>query len=228
MRWHRSPMRRGPTSRRSLRSTPAAPIAPGLQDELSRLTGVSIKNCYGMTETTAPTHLTPWGQEVPVDRKFNALSIGVPGFGTDARIVSEAGQDLPPGEVGELWMRGPQIMAGYWNKAAKTAACLTDGWMHSGDVAFMNENGWFFLVDRRKDMIWASGFKVWPREVEDALYQHAAAREAAEASPAELIAHTRRWLTGYKCPREIRILPELPKTLSGKIQRKALRDTYLP
>lgn len=225
-----------------------APIAPGLQAALREKTGISIKNCYGMTETTAPTHFTPLGQEAPVDPMSNALSIGVPGFGSDAKVVDEEGRELPPGEIGELLLKGPQIMAGYWNKPEETDACVTDGWMHSGDVAFMDEKGWFFLVDRKKDMICASGFKIWPREVEDALYEHPAVREAAvvgkpdvyrgetvvayislhqdaDATPKELGEHARARLTGYKCPREIIFLPELPKTVSGKIQRNVLRDT---
>ena len=94
-------------------------------------------------------------------------------------IVGDDGVPVPVGEVGEVWMRGPQIMAGYWNKPEQTAEALVDGWMRSGDVGFMDEAGWFYLVDRKKDMISASGFKVWPREVEDVLVAHPAVREAA-------------------------------------------------
>ena len=144
-------------------------------------------------------------------------------------------------------MKGRQVMAGYWRKPEETAEALAGGWMHSGDIAIMDQNGWFYLVDRKKDMINASGFKVWPREVEDVLYQHAAVREAAvigepddyrgetvvayvslrpgvAVESAALIAHCRDQLAAYKCPRDVRVLDELPKTVSGKIQRKSLRD----
>ena len=143
-------------------------------------------------------------------------------------------------------MRGPQIMAGYWNKPNETADALTDGWMRSGDIGLMSRDGWFYVVDRKKDMINASGFKVWPREVEDVLLSHRAVREAAvvgapdpyrgetvkafvslklgaAVAPGELALHCRDQLAGYKVPRAIEILEELPKTLTGKIQRAELR-----
>jgi long-chain acyl-CoA synthetase len=143
-------------------------------------------------------------------------------------------------------MRGPQIMAGYWNKPDQTAEALVDGWMRSGDVGFMDQEGWFYLVDRKKDMISASGFKVWPREVEDVLVAHPAVREAAvvgmpddyrgetvkafvsfkpgaHASVADLTDHCRQHLAAYKAPRVIEVIDELPKTLTGKIQRVLLR-----
>lgn len=94
-------------------------------------------------------------------------------------IAGPSGEPLPPGEVGEIWMRGPQIMQGYLNKPAETDLALAEDWMHSGDVGFMDGQGWFYIVDRLKDMINASGFKVWPREVEDVLYAHSSVREAA-------------------------------------------------
>lgn len=223
-----------------------APIAPALQRSLKERLGVEIRNCYGMTETCAPTHLTPRGFSGPVDSISGALSIGIPQWGTDAKIVADDGQELPVGEVGELWVSGPQVMMGYWNKPEDTAAALTDGWLHTGDVGFMDRDGWFYLVDRKKDMINASGFKVWPREVEDALYQHPSVREAAvvgepdeyrgetviayvslrdgaKVDPGALIAHCRGVLAAYKCPREVRQISELPKTVTGKILRRALR-----
>lgn len=224
-----------------------APIAPALQGAIREKLGICINNCYGMTETTAPTHFTPPGLEAPMDPASGALSIGIPGYGTDAKIVSDDGRELPFGEVGELWLKGRQVMAGYWRKPEDTANALVDGWMRSGDVGFMDKDGWFYLVDRKKDMINASGFKVWPREVEDALYVHPAVREAAvvgepdsyrgetvvayvslrpgtQAQPAELIAHCYAVLARYKCPREVRVLQELPKTVTGKIQRNVLRE----
>lgn len=222
-----------------------APIAPMLLAKLKARLGIAILPAYGMTETSSPTHLAPPGVEVPVSVETGALSVGLPMPSTQAMICDPDGNPLPPGEHGEVCMRGPQVMAGYWNKPEETSQCLVDGWMHSGDIGFQDENGWFYVVDRSKDMINASGFKVWPREVEDALYAHPAVREAAVVgvpdayrgetvraylslkAPADeeaLIAHCRLNLAAYKVPRSIVFLDELPKTLSGKIQRAALRE----
>jgi long-chain acyl-CoA synthetase len=199
-----------------------------------------------MTETTSPTHIGPKNRRPPVDPATGAMAIGVPIQDTEAMIVGDDGQPMPVGEVGEVWMRGPQIMAGYWNKPEQTAEALTDGWMRSGDVGFMDADGWFYLVDRKKDMISASGFKVWPREVEDVLVAHPAVREAAvvgepdayrgetvtafisfkpgtQAGLEEITAHCRERLASYKAPRRIVVMDELPKTLTGKIQRVELR-----
>ena len=234
-----------------------APIAPALREEMRQRLGITVLPAYGMTETCSPTHLAPPGLDVPVCPETGALSVGLPMSSTQAKIVGPDGQDLPPGHHGEVCMRGPQVMAGYWNKPDETDACLLDGWMHSGDIGFQDENGWFFIVDRSKDMINASGFKVWPREVEDVLHAHPTIREAAvvgvpdayrgetvhayvalkahdladTAAPsdaasleADLMAHCRARLAAYKVPRRIVVLDELPKTLSGKIQRAALRQ----
>lgn len=227
--------------------TGGAPVPPALQNALREKTGVTLRNSYGMTETAAPTHFTLRNHQTPVDPESGALSIGIPGYATDARVVDEQGVEVPPGTAGELLMKGRQVMAGYWRKPEETAEALAGGWMHSGDIAIMDQNGWFYLIDRKKDMINASGFKVWPREVEDVLYQHAAVREAAVVGEpddyrgetvvayvslqpgvvvesAALIAHCRDQLAAYKCPRDVRVLDDLPKTVSGKIQRKLLRD----
>jgi long-chain acyl-CoA synthetase len=225
-----------------------APIPPTLVAEFSRRMGQQIRSSYGMTETTSPTHLAPPGAEIPVDPASGALAIGIPIWNVDAVIVNDQGAICELGEAGELLVRGPQIMAGYWNRPEETAATLAGGWMHTGDIATMDARGWFYLVDRKKDMINASGFKVWPREVEDTLYQHSAVREAAvigvpdpyrgetvkafvslkpgaTASPAELVAFAREHLAAYKCPRDVEIVEDLPKTLTGKIRRQALRET---
>ena len=225
-----------------------APIAPALADAIFKRLGTPIWPAYGMTETTSPTHLCPLGVAPPVDPVSGALSIGVPAPDTEAMIVGEDGRPLPVGESGEVWMRGPQIMAGYWKKPAETAEALSEGWMRSGDVGFMDPAGWFYLIDRKKDMISASGFKVWPREVEDVLQTHPAVREAAvigepdpyrgetvkafvslkpgaAASAEALASHCAERLAAYKRPRTVVILDELPKTLTGKIQRAALRES---
>ncbi|ARS27089.1 class I adenylate-forming enzyme family protein [Sphingomonas sp. KC8] len=227
-----------------------APIAPALRQSIADRIGHKLYSAYGMTETASVTHSGPIGRDLPVDPESGALSVGIPYIGTEAMIVDDTGKPAPVGEAGEIWMRGPQVMVGYWNKPAETKAALHDGWMRSGDVGFMDAAGWFYLVDRKKDCIIASGFKVWPREVEDALHAHPAVREAAVvgapdayrgetviahvslragsiADEAELIAHCRENLAAYKVPRIIRIAGELPKTATGKIQRNVLREAEI-
>lgn len=224
-----------------------APIPPSLRAQFLERTGLLIHTSYGMTETAAPTHLCPRGIEAPVDLESGALAIGIPLFDTQAKVVGDDGQDAPVGTSGELCLKGPQVMMGYWNQPEQTQDALRDGWLHSGDIAVMDEAGWFYLVDRKKDVIIASGFKVWPREVEDVLYDHPAVREAAvigvaddyrgetvkayvslrpgsETNADDLVAHCRDRLASYKAPRIIEIMDELPKTVTGKIQRNQLRE----
>jgi long-chain acyl-CoA synthetase len=182
-----------------------------------------------------------------VDPNSGALSVGVPVCGYTVRIVGEDGKELPAGEVGELVTEGPGVVQGYWNKPEETAKALPGGRLHTGDVGFMDSEGWFYLVDRQKDMIVASGFKVWPREVEDVLYQHAAVRECGvvgvpdayrgetvkafvsfkagqSAEPEELIAFCKERMAAYKYPRQVEIVDEIPKTVTGKVLRRELRD----
>ena len=186
----------------------------------------------------------------PVDDASGALSVGVPVYNTVVRIVGDDGQDLPPGEVGEIVTSGPMVVPGYWNKPEETAHALPGGALHTGDVGYMDDDGWFYLVDRKKDQINAGGYKVWPREVEDVLYQHEAVREAAvvgvpdeyrgetvkayvslrpgqQATAEELIAFCRQQMAAYKYPRQVEFLDELPKTVSGKLLRRELRDRGL-
>ena len=172
----------------------------------------------------------------------------MPVYNTVVRIVDEDSRDLPAGEIGELVTEGPQVVAGYWNKPEETAQALPGGALHTGDVGYMDDGGWFYIVDRKKDQINVAGYKVWPREVEDVLYEHAAVREAAvvgvpdpyrgETVKAyvslktgdttddadELIAHCKQRLAAYKYPRQVEIMDELPKTVTGKILRRELRD----
>ncbi|WP_338424954.1 class I adenylate-forming enzyme family protein [Sphingopyxis kveilinensis] len=233
-------------------TTGGAPVPPALHAEVNDRLGVSLHIGYGMTETTAPTVFTPFGVPIPADGDRGVLSIGIPIPGVEILICDDDGNILPPGAEGELWMRGPQIMAGYWRREAETAAVLTDdGWLKSGDIAIMNADGWIFLVDRKKDVIIASGFKVWPTEVEDVLYSHPAVREAAvigvpdayrgetvkavvslkpgaTATEDELRDFCRDRLTGYKQPRMFEILDDLPKTVTGKIHKVALREAHSP
>jgi long-chain acyl-CoA synthetase len=224
-----------------------APIAPSIVERFEREAGPYIHNIYGLTETTSPALAVPLGRRAPVDPVSGALSIGIPIFNTVAKIADDAGNDLPPGEIGEIVISGPMVVPGYWNRPDATDKTLPGGELHTGDVGFMDPDGWFYLVDRKKDMIVASGYKVWPREVEDTLLRHPAVREAAvvgvpdeyrgetvwayvslrpgaAATPGELVAFCREQLAAYKYPRRVEVLPELPKTTTGKLLRRQLRE----
>ena len=225
-----------------------APVAPGVVDQFEAKLGARIHNIYGLTESNSPSHATPLGAQGPVDPASGALAIGLPIPNLDARIVdlTDPSRELAPGEPGELAMRGPMMFPGYWNKPEATAAAFHDGWFLTGDVAVMDAAGWFYVVDRKKDMIVASGYKVWPRDVEDVLYQHPGVRECAVigvpdpyrgetvkafvalkqgvvATPEEMIAFCKERLAAYKYPRLVEFVPEIPKTATGKFLRRALR-----
>jgi long-chain acyl-CoA synthetase len=222
-----------------------APVAAHMVESFRERFGRYIRNGYGLTESTATATSVPQHLEAPVDPRSGTLSVGIPQPSTVMRIVDDSGADLPAGEVGEIVIDGPMVVPEYWNKPEETA--IHNGQLHTGDVGFMDPQGWFYVVDRKKDMISASGFKVWPREVEDVLYGHPAVREAAvvgvpdpyrgetvhayistwagkSVTAGELVEHCRRQMATYKYPRSIEILDELPKTASGKILRRQLRD----
>ncbi|MEV2248615.1 AMP-binding protein [Streptomyces sp. NPDC049970] len=228
-------------------SSGGAPLPPALVEKFREDFGPYIRNGYGLTECTAPCASVPPEHEAPVDPSSGTLSVGVPGPDTLVRIIDEKGDDVPFGEQGEIAVRGPQVVSGYWNLPEATGAAFPDGELRTGDIGFMDAAGWLYVVDRKKDMINASGFKVWPREVEDVLYTHPAVREAAvvgvpdayrgetvrayvslrpgaEADAAELGAYCKERLAAYKYPRQVEILTELPKTASGKILRRELRS----
>ncbi|MFD7503267.1 AMP-binding protein [Streptomyces sp. NPDC059850] len=227
-------------------SSGGAPLPPALVDRFEAALGPYLHNGYGLTECTAPCASVPPGVRAPVDPKSGTLAVGVPGADTVVRIAGDDGQDLPFGEPGEIVVSGPMVVPGYWRRPDATEAGMPGGELRTGDIGFMDEDGWLYVVDRKKDMINASGFKVWPREVEDVLYTHPAVREAAvvgkphpyrgetvkayvslrpgaEVTPDELAAYCADRLAAYKYPREVDILPELPKTTSGKILRRELR-----
>lgn len=233
---------------RSLRQvySGGAPIAPSTVVEFKERFGLTIRSGYGLTETSAPTHLTPTGLDTPVDAGSAALAIGIPINQCMARVVDENGREVAPGEPGEILIKGPMVVPGYWQKPAETADTFKNGEVYTGDVGFMDERGWFYVVDRKKDMIIASGYKVWPREVEDVVYSHGAVLEAAvvgvpddyrgetvklfvslkpgaELTAEEIIDYCRDRLAAYKRPRYVEILEELPKTTTGKILRRELR-----
>ena len=223
-----------------------APIPPSTVVAFEKTFGHYIHNVYGLTETTSPSHGVPFGSRAPVDEASGALSVGVPIYDTVVQIVDDDGKDLPVGEIGELVTTGPQVVVGYWNKPEETAKALPGGSLHTGDVGYMDAEGWFYIVDRKKDQINAGGYKVWPREVEDVLYEHEAVREAAvvgvpdeyrgetvkafvslrpgkTVSEQDLIAFTKERMAAYKYPRQIEFLDEIPKTVTGKLLRRELR-----
>ncbi|MDR7550079.1 MAG: long-chain fatty acid--CoA ligase [Armatimonadota bacterium] len=221
----------------------AAALPLEVQTQFEQITGGRLVEGYGLTEASPVTHATPIGGL----RKPG--SIGVPVPDTDARIVDlETGtRDLPPGEVGELIIRGPQVMAGYWNRPDETAQALRGGWLYTGDIARMDENGYFFIVDRKKEMLISGGFNVYPREIEEVLFAHPAVQEAAvigvpdphrgevpkafvvlkagaQATAEDLQAHCRAHLAPFKVPREVEFRQTLPKSLIGKVLRRVLAE----
>ncbi len=219
----------------------AAPLPAEVQARFERATGVTLLEGYGLTEASPVTHTTPLrGLRKPG-------SIGIPVPDTDARIVDlETGtRVLPPGEIGELVLRGPQVMAGYWNRPEETASALRNGWLYTGDVARMDDDGYFYIVDRKKEMLITGGLNVYPRDVEEVLYSHPAVLEAAligvpdahwgevgkafvtlrpgaQATAEELLSYCRERLAPYKVPAAIEFRDSLPKTLIGKVLRRVL------
>ncbi len=204
--------------------------------------GIEVLEGYGMTETASSCSFNR-----PGDRKV--LSIGKPLWGVRMRVADTQGRPLPPGRghVGEILIRGHNVMKSYLGRPEATAETLRDGWLHSGDLGFVDEDGFYFIVDRAKDLVIRGGYNVYPREIEEVLYAHPAILEAAvigkpdqrlgeevvavialrpghEATAAEIIGYTRERLAAYKYPREIRFMAELPKGPSGKILKTALRD----
>jgi long-chain acyl-CoA synthetase len=231
--------------------TGGAPVPVAVVESFEKNVGPYIHNAYGLTETNSPSHFTPLGSRAPTDPETGALSIGIPVCNCISKIMDlETGeQELLPGEIGEIVVKGPMVVPGYWNKPGETAHAIRNGWLYTGDVGKMDQNGWFYLIDRKKDLINVSGFKVWPRDVEDILYQHSAVREAAvigvpdpyrgetvkafvavkegfqnKVTSGELIEFCRKRMAAYKYPRILEIVPEIPKTTTGKFLRRTLRD----
>jgi long-chain acyl-CoA synthetase len=224
-----------------------APIPAATVERFENRFGVYIHNVYGMTETTSPVLSVPMGKRAPVGAETGALSVGIPVLSAQVRVVDETFVALPAGQLGELAVRGPQVVDGYWRNEAETAAAIKGGWLLTGDVAYADDDGWYYLVDRKKDMIVASGYKVWPREVEDVLYTHDAVLEAGvvglpdpyrgetvkayvslrkgvTVQPHELVDFCRTRMAAYKYPREVEIVDVIPKTATGKILRRSLRS----
>ncbi|HEY0254170.1 MAG TPA: AMP-binding protein [Kofleriaceae bacterium] len=217
-----------------------APVSPAIADRFEQQFGIYIHNVYGLTESNSPTHAVPLGARAPVDPMTGALSVGVPIPGCEVKLLdlADPSKEVGSGEAGEIADRGPMIFSGYWNKPEATANAFRDGYFLTGDVATRNEQGYYFVVDRKKDMINVSGYKVWPREVEDTLYLHPAVKEAAvigvpdeyrgetvkafvslkagtSATPEEIIEFCKAKIAAYKYPRQLEIVDEVPKTVTG-------------
>jgi long-chain acyl-CoA synthetase len=221
----------------------SAPLPVDVMERFEKLTGGRITEGFGMTETSPVTHVNPLlGLRKPG-------SVGIPVPGTDAKVVDvETGEkELPQGQEGELCVRGPQVMAGYWNRPDETAKVLRDNWMYTGDLARVDEDGYTSIVGRKKDMILAGGYNVYPDEVDSVLFGHGAVLESAtigvpdercgeriksfvvlkpgqSVSAEELNSYLRTQLAAYKVPKEIEFIPELPKSSMMKILRRELRE----
>lgn len=219
----------------------SAPLPTDVQEKFENVTGGKLVEGYGLTESSPVTHANfVWGKRV------NG-SIGIPWPDTDAKILDDSHNEVDIGEVGELAVKGPQVMQGYWNRPEETEQVLKDGWLLTGDVGYMSDEGYFYIVDRKKDMIIAGGYNIYPREVEEVLYEHEGVQEAVVAGipdpyrgetvkayvvmkqdyqpdDKELNQHCRKHLAAFKVPRIYEFREELPKTAVGKILRRQLVD----
>ncbi|NHM31229.1 long-chain-fatty-acid--CoA ligase [Neobacillus terrae] len=220
-------------------SSGSAPLPVEIIHQFEKLTGSTIGEGYGLSETSPSTHRNPpYGI-----RKVG--SIGLPLPGTDCQIVDDLGETLPPKAIGELLINGPQVMLGYWNKPEETMQAIRDGWFYTGDLAMMDEEGYFYIVGRKKEMIIVGGFNVYPQEVEGVLYEHPSIKEAAvigvpDHKTGELVKafvvpkegktinlkdlkeFCYQELTRYKVPKEFEIIEELPRNSVGKILKRLL------
>ena len=219
----------------------AAPLPREVVAELRRrLPEVEIREGYGLTETSALVSTNPPG-------RIRLGSVGLPVPGVELRVLADDDRELPAGEVGEICCRSPLVMQGYWRAPELTAEAMRGGWFHTGDLGYLDEDGYLYVVDRKKDLIIRGGFNVFPRDVEDALLEHPAValaavvgrpderhgeevvafvalRNGSETTADELVAFAKERIGGYKYPREVRIVPDVPLTPVGKVDRKALRE----
>jgi long-chain acyl-CoA synthetase len=227
----------------------AGPLHPDVQRRFETLTGARLVEGYGLTEAAPVTHVNPIR---PAEDQRRHRSIGLPLADTDVviRDVETGQRDLPIGEVGELVVRGPQVMQGYWNRSEETQHVLRDGWLYTGDMARMDGDGFFYIEDRKKDMIKSGGENVYPREVEEVLCRHPKVKEAVvvgiplgmrgelikayvvlaegeQASAAQLLDHCRKELAKFKVPKKIEFRTALPKTIVGKVLRRVLLEEEL-
>lgn len=220
----------------------AAPLPAEVQNRFEKLSGAKVVEGYGLTEASPVTHCNP----VSGERRIGTIGLPLPN--TESAIVNaETWTFLPPGEIGEIVVRGPQVMQGYWNRPDESAQALRDGWLLTGDIGSMSEDGYFKIVDRAKDLIIAGGFNIYPRDVEEVLFEHPKVLEACvvgvpdayrgetvrayivprpgqKVTAEELDAFCRERLAAYKVPKQYEFRTELPKTMIGKVLRRALRE----
>jgi long-chain acyl-CoA synthetase len=221
----------------------SAPMPVELLRSFEKKTGSKILEGYGLSEASPTTHCNPPFAE----RKPGSVGIGMPS--TEYKIVDVATGtiEMPAGELGEVIIKGPQVMKGYWNRPEETAQTLRNGWLYTGDIAMVDKDGYLYIVDRKKDMIIASGYNIYPRDIEEILYEHPSVQEAVvigvpdpyrgedvkavvvlksgcSATEEEIIQYCRANLAAYKVPRHVEFRDQLPKTSVGKILRRALRD----
>lgn len=221
----------------------SAPMPVELLKEFERKTGAKVLEGYGLSEASPATHCNP-----PFAvRKAGTVGLGLPKTACKIVDVATGTKELPYGELGEVIIKGPQVMKGYWNQPEETANTLRNGWLYTGDIGRVDEEGYLTIVDRKKDMIIAGGFNVYPRDIEEVLYEHPAVQEAVvigvpdeyrgenikavlvikagkTASEEDIISYCRQHLAAYKIPRMVEFRPELPKTSVGKVLRRALRE----
>ncbi len=223
-----------------------SPLPVEVQEEFEKLTRGRVVEAYGLTEAGPATHCNPFSGR----RRHGAMGLPLPG--TEARIVHpDTGAPLGPGEAGELVVRGPQLMQGYWNRPHATAQALRDGWLHTGDICRMDEDGYFYVIDRRKDVIFSSGYPVYPRDIEEVLYEHPGVGDAAvtglsawrpedlraaeihafvvprpyaRVTAEELIAHARKRLPAYAVPLKLHFVAGFPRNALGKVLRRKLAE----
>jgi long-chain acyl-CoA synthetase len=225
----------------------SAPLPLEVRDRFEDLSGCRILEGYGLTEASPVTHINPVVGSRPPG------SMGLPLPGTQARVVDqETGiRELPPGEVGELILQGPQVMRGYWQNPQETEIALKDGWLYTGDLAKMDAQGYFYIVERKKDLIIAAGYNIYPREVEEVLYQHPQVKEVvalgvpdayrgetvkvvivptdgARLTAQEIQAYCKSQLAVYKVPSIVEFRDQLPKSMVGKVLRRLLREEAGP
>jgi len=221
----------------------SAPLPVEVMAQFEQITNAEIIEGYGLTEASPVTHFNP------LHGKRKAGSIGIPMPGTEAAIVNMEGGavSVPTGKLGELVIRGPQVMLGYWNRPDETASAVRNTWLYTGDIAYMDEDGFYFIMDRKKDLIISGGYNIYPRDVDEVLYEHPKVKEAVAVGiphptrgeivkafivpkqgeniePSEIIAFCNQRLAKYKVPRRVEFREELPKTLVGKVLRRALRQ----
>jgi acyl-CoA synthetase (AMP-forming)/AMP-acid ligase II len=229
----------------------SAPMPSERVERLYEMFGNVLIQGYGMTEVASVAAYLDKNDHLEAMQHNRVLlnSCGRAAFGVELRVVDDEDRDVKPGEIGEIIFRGPQVMTGYWNDPEKTAEAMRGGWLHSGDMATLDERGYLTIVDRKKDLIISGGANISSREVEEVIYWHPAVREASVISkpddewgevphafvsllpgksltPEELVAFCRERLSGYKCPRTMEILDELPKNALGKILKTELRSRF--